>query len=746
MRRSAVLSLNDAADSGGSANKRRALSEIPLVSYDMEPAYCCPSIPAHCVVNGDDVSVHLQGDMRCRRYAVVYGRVSTRKHKRWEGDGVLVCRDRFAMLQTEDGKDIARVSAFSKRHLDALEPGHRLVIGGFELEVQEEFHGESECENLSASSRHGSASAADMKPISADDTFQSASGRIPSCSSGRKLGRKFVQPLLRTHIPSSSYDFVVNKNEVDVSGEDAVVLDGPLARHLRPHQKEGLTFLFRRLKDPGGGVILADEMGLGKSVQAISLLWILLKQLKQKGATSMKFILIAPTSLIGNWRCEFNKWLPHSEQLLFPVTKTSEVRKFMAYSGYSPVLLISYDVVVRCAELLEKISFALMICDEAHRLKNFNGNLRQSVSRLRTERRLLLTGTPIQNDMSEFFSLLDLAKPAAFGSLAQFRSMMANEDGMHDIQLLLSEILLRRTADVNFNNLPPRHEYVLWCRLSKVQQLIYNRIIGLASSDHLAIIDMLRKLCNHPSILYQSLTSKHGAFNSCESTLNATVLRAFPSSFEPNCSTIVDSGKLSVFVKMMVSLRETNEKVVVVSNFTKTLDMLSEVCKGIFCTVTRLDGSVVPHRRMQLVDEFNTSSLPNHVFLLSTKAGGVGLNLIGASRLVLFDSDWNPAFDVQAMARIWRDGQKMPCHIYRLVTAGTIDEKILQRQVMKSGLGTVVELDSLNERRFPLGRLLVLLINWRCPFLLDFAAFQHIRNIVPFEMEAPGGAYWSYLH
>ncbi|KHN82184.1 DNA repair and recombination protein RAD54B [Toxocara canis] len=697
MRRSALSPLSANMDSG-SAVKRRTLGEVPLQSYDTDPNYCFPSIPAYQIINGDDVSAHLHGDRSCRRYSVVYGRVSTRKHKRWEGDGILVCQDRFALLQTEDGKDVARVNAFSRKHLESLEPGSHLVIGGFELEVQQELDSADERRFLSATLSNESSSLSNTSSASSDRTMRRTSERSSSCVSNAAVRRNFVPPLICAQESADSCVFLVSKKGVDKNDDGDVFLDCRLAHHLRPHQMEGVIFLYERLKDAGGGVILADEMGLGKSVQAISLMWILLQRLKQQGATILKFILITPTSLVDNWRCEFNKWLPQSSSLQpFPITKASEVSKFAAYCSYYPVLLISYEMAIRCAEQLGRSSFALMICDEAHRLKNHNGHLRLFISRLRTERRLLLTGTPLQNDLNEFFSLLDIAKPGHFGSLAEFKDMLENENDDCDVQLLLSDVMLRRTADVIYSCLPPKHEYILWCRLSNMQRILYSRILEVASVDHLAMIDMLRKLCNHPTILYQSLTSKHNVSNAAEGSLNELVLRAFPPSFEPDSSSIADSGKLIVFIEIMVSLRETNEKIVVVSNFTRTLDMLMEVCKGLFFTVTRLDGSVMANKRMQLVNEFNKSSLPNHVFLLSTKAGGVGLNLVGASRLVLFDSDWNPAFDVQAMARIWRDGQKMPCHIYRLVTAGAIDEKVLQRQVQKSGLSTIVDFDMINE-------------------------------------------------
>ncbi|VDK41709.1 unnamed protein product [Anisakis simplex] len=628
-------------------------------SFEEEPRYSNASIPEHCVVGRSDVGACLvEGDESCRRYSVVYGRVSTRVHKRWENDGMLICKQRFALLQDEDGKTVAHVSAFSKKQLESLKSGSRLVISGFELEIQEVFDDDSDKQSPTSSAKQTFQSHASQKTSSLTSSSQATVGN------SSVLRNKFVQPLLNRlseECNRTAEVFIVNKDaKCDVDDGEDIILDSHIARYLRPHQKDGITFLYKQLVKPNSGVILADEMGLGKSVQTIAIIWILLKQFKTRrnhknkllpaannsqDNSSLKFLLITPTSLVDNWRFEFNKWLPHSaSSLVSAVTKADDIRKFSIYSTHSPVLLLSYEMALRCREVLERCTFTLMICDEAHRLKNSLSNLRIFISSICAQRRLLLTGTPIQNDLNEFFSLVDLVKPGKFENFSEFKNLVDDENKEADLQTFLSDLMLRRTSDVISSYLPPKR--------------------------------------NNQSNEYD---------------LNERVLRMFPTHFEAQNCSIGDSGKLRVFIEIMVSLREKNEKVVIVSNFTKTLDMLEELCKGLFFSTIRLDGSVMANKRLNLVNDFNNSSDNSQVFLLSTKAGGVGLNLIGASRLILFDSDWNPAHDVQAMARIWRDGQKRPCFIYRLVTTGTIDEKILQRQVKKSGLSSVVELDSLSE-------------------------------------------------
>ncbi|WKY06703.1 hypothetical protein Q1695_006689 [Nippostrongylus brasiliensis] len=329
-----------------------------------------------------------------------------------------------------------------------------------------------------------------------------------------------------------------------------------------------------------------------------------------------------------------------------------------SYSTY-PFLVISYELALSYVEKLIPIRFDLLICDEGHRLKNINGKLRSALDSLTIPRRLLLTGTPIQNDIEELFSLLDFVRPTQFGSISHFKALQKKEDG--ELDALIEDCLLRRTAEVNNSHLPMKNNYVLFCAASPLQRRVLTAIADHIQGDPLAT-----------RVGYSSL------------------LFSYPKDFGSAAVRIEDSGKLSVFVEMMTAFQQLGECTVVVSNSTKTLDMLSALCTSLGLHVLRLDGSTPVVDRQKLVNHFNTTKDPKNVFLLSTKAGGVGLNLIGASRLVLFDSDWNPALDQQAMARIWRDGQTRPCHIYRLVTAGTIDEKMLHRQIKKNGLTSII--------------------------------------------------------
>ncbi|KAI7441484.1 hypothetical protein KC364_g13820 [Hortaea werneckii] len=246
--------------------------------------------------------------------------------------------------------------------------------------------------------------------------------------------------------------------------------------------------------------------------------------------------------------------------------------------------------------------------------------------------------------------------------------------------------ILRRTAEILAKYLPQKTEHVLFCRPTAAQAAVYRAIIGSpvfnaalgSPAVSLELINVLKKVCNSPTLLLKK--GEKG-----EDTTKPELLEGVPNSLLKSPGA---SGKLQVLDTLLHRIRTTTEeKVVLVSNYTSTMDILANLLSSLSYKYLRLDGSTPASKRQDLVDRFNRSPPTNSfVFLLSAKAGGTGLNLIGASRLILFDLDWNPATDLQAMARVHRDGQKRPCFIYRMLTQGALDEKIFQRQVSKTGL------------------------------------------------------------
>lgn len=504
-----------------------------------------------------------------------------------------------------------------------------------------------------------------------------------------------------------------------------VVVDPLVGKHLREHQREGVKFLYECVMGMrsfnGEGAILADDMGLGKTLQTITLLWTLLKQnpIYEEGPVVRKALIVCPVTLINNWRKEFRKWLGNERIGVFVFDdKRKRLTDFTMGKAYS-VMIVGYEKLRTVQEGLARgAGVDIIIADEGHRLKTLQNKSGQAIQSLNATKRVILSGTPIQNDLREFFAAVDLVNPGILGTFKAFirefegpivrsrqpeatkRDIEKGEARNEELRNLTSLFILRRTADILAKYLPPKTEYVLFCNPTPAQANIYRNVLASPmfqcavgnSESALQLITILKKLCNSPSLLSKNVdddkSSSHSdTINGLLSSLPPKLLRHFtPSS----------SAKIRVLDQLLHNLRtSTTEKIVLVSNYTLTLNLLATLLSSLSLPFLRLDGSTPAQKRQSLVDDFNRLPADRcFAFLLSAKAGGTGLNLIGASRLVLFDVDWNPATDIQAMARIHRDGQKRHCRIYRVLLKGSLEEKIWQRQVTKIGLA-----DSVMERK-----------------------------------------------
>jgi DNA repair and recombination protein RAD54B len=508
-----------------------------------------------------------------------------------------------------------------------------------------------------------------------------------------------------------------------------VVVDPFLTQHLRPHQREGIKFLYEcvmGLRDFNGqGAVLADEMGLGKTLQTIALLWTLLKQNPIHGSDGVvkKALIVCPVTLIVNWKKEFNKWLGNERIGVFVADNQKNIRltDFTHGNSYS-VMIIGYEKLRTVSEDLKKGGgIDIVVADEGHRLKTAENKAAQAIRSLNTERRVILSGTPIQNDLSEFFVMVDFVNPGLLGTYKTFKKefelpiLESRQPGASEKDLekgsaraeemssLTKQFILRRTAEILDDFLPPKTEYVLFCKPTQAQAEVYQHILespvfgGVMGNSEasLQLITILKKVCNAPSLLAR----KDEAVPSNPNV--AHLLEIIPKELLQK-SPVIASSKFRVLDRILKQLSSTTkEKIVLVSNYTATLDLLGAHLASLNLPYLRLDGSTPAAKRQELVDSFNrTPASRNFAFLLSAKSGGVGLNLVGASRLVLFDVDWNPATDLQAMARVHRDGQKHPVKIYRFLMAGGMDEKIYQRQVTKTGLADSVVDGKKNEASF----------------------------------------------
>uniref|UniRef100_A0A915PXS3 DNA repair and recombination protein RAD54-like n=1 Tax=Setaria digitata TaxID=48799 RepID=A0A915PXS3_9BILA len=449
-----------------------------------------------------------------------------------------------------------------------------------------------------------------------------------------------------------------------------VVVDPMLSSVLRPHQREGVKFMYdcvTGVRIPcAHGCIMADEMGLGKTLQCITLMWTLLRQGPDAKPTLNKSVIVCPSSLVKNWDKEIRKWLGGRVNALAVDSGGKDeidknLEKFMSQMGVrcaTPVLIISYETFRLHASILLQKEIGLIICDEGHRLKNSDNQTYQALFGLKCERRILISGTPIQNDLLEYYSLINFVNPGLLGTASEFKRRFEN-------------IILRgRDADATV-----------------VQRERGDKITGTA----LSFITNLKKLCNHPQLILDKCQKKEEGFESC--------LELFPNGFGGKFEPAF-SGKMKVLDYLLAATRATtNDKFVLVSNYTQTIDAFVELCQLRHYSFIRLDGNCTIKQRAKLVEKFNDPESVEYIFLLSSKAGGCGLNLIGANRLIMFDPDWNPANDDQAMARIWRDGQKKNCFIYRLLATGSIEEKMFQRQAHKKALSSCVVDEASNVAR-----------------------------------------------
>ena len=410
---------------------------------------------------------------------------------------------------------------------------------------------------------------------------------------------------------------------------------------------------------------------------------------------------------------------------------TSQIKQWCISSGRAvvrPVLIVSYETLRLNVADFGNTPIGLLLCDEGHRLKNLENQTYTAINSLNVKRRVILSGTPIQNDLTEYFSLLDFANPSLLGSRNDFRkryeipilkgrdaagSTADRERGDERLAELLATVnrfIIRRTNDILSKYLPVKYEHVVFCRLSPLQTDLYHHFLESSEirsllrgkgSQPLKAIGMLKKLCNHPDLL-DLIVDLPGCEKSLPTDYVPKDLRGRDRDIKPWYS-----GKMQVLDRMLARIRnDTNDKIVLISNYTQTLDMFDRLCRARNYGVLRLDGTMNVNKRQKLVDKFNDPDGNEFVFLLSSKAGGCGLNLIGANRLVLFDPDWNPAADQQALARVWRDGQKKDCFVYRFISTGTIEEKIFQRQSHKQSLSSCV-VDSAEdvERHFTLDSL-----------------------------------------
>ncbi|KAG7568342.1 P-loop containing nucleoside triphosphate hydrolase [Arabidopsis thaliana x Arabidopsis arenosa] len=464
---------------------------------------------------------------------------------------------------------------------------------------------------------------------------------------------------------------------------------------LREYQMNGLRWLLSLYNNHLNG-ILADEMGLGKTVQVISLICYLMETKNDRGP----FLVVVPSSVLPGWQSEINFWAPSIHKIVYcgpPEERRKLFKEQIVHQKFN-VLLTTYEYLMNKHDRpkLSKIHWHYIIIDEGHRIKNASCKLNADLKHYVSSHRLLLTGTPLQNNLEELWALLNFLLPNIFNSSEDFsqwfnkpfqsngentaeEALLSEEENLLIINRLhqvLRPFVLRRLKHKVENELPEKIERLIRCEASAYQKLLMKRVednlgsIGNAKSRavHNSVME-LRNICNHPYL----------------SQLHAEeVNNIIPKHFLPPIVRLC--GKLEMLDRMLPKLKATDHRVLFFSTMTRLLDVMEDYLTLKGYKYLRLDGQTSGGDRGALIDGFNKSGSPYFIFLLSIRAGGVGVNLQAADTVILFDTDWNPQVDLQAQARAHRIGQKKDVLVLRFETVNSVEEQVRASAEHKLGV------------------------------------------------------------
>lgn len=527
--------------------------------------------------------------------------------------------------------------------------------------------------------------------------------------------------------------FLPHPTVPDLPYDNSYRVPGDVHPLLFDYQKTGVQWLWELQQQQVGGII-GDEMGLGKTIQIIAFL----AGLHYSKKLTKPVIVVCPATVMKQWVNEFHRWWPpfrvsilHTsgsgmvnirnetsrEDALLNQTRDSrgisgglkagrKVVKRVLEEGH--VLVTTYSGLQSYAPLLIPIEWGCAILDEGHKIRNPNTSITIHCKELRTPHRIILSGTPMQNNLTELWSLFDFVFPMRLGTLVNFRNQFefpirqggyANASNLQvqtatrcaeTLKDAMSPYLLQRFKIDVAADLPKKSEQVLFCKLTRLQRQAYEAFLG--SSEMQSIlrgrrqvlygVDILRKICNHPDLQSHKFNSHQAGYGDA-----------------------AQSGKMQVVKSLLELWKDTGHKTLLFTQHRIMLDILEKFMNSLSgFKYRRMDGSTPIARRQAMVDEFNND--PDlHVFLLTTKVGGLGVNLTGADRVIIYDPDWNPSTDMQARERAWRLGQKREVTVYRLMTAGTIEEKIYHRQIFKQFLTNKIMKDPKQRQTFQMSDL-----------------------------------------
>ncbi|KAG5438230.1 hypothetical protein PCANB_003081 [Pneumocystis canis] len=453
---------------------------------------------------------------------------------------------------------------------------------------------------------------------------------------------------------------------------------------MRDYQVQGLNWLIS-LYENGINGILADEMGLGKTLQTISFIG----YLRFVRGIQGPHLVAAPKSTLDNWSREFARWIPEINVFVFQAPKDERavlINERLLTNDFD-VCITSYETILREKVHFKKFAWEYIIVDEAHRIKNEESMLSKIIRLLNSRNRLLITGTPLQNNLHELWALLNFLLPDIFADSQVFDRWFENQNSDSDtivkqLHKVLRPFLLRRVKSDVERTLKPKKETNLYVGLSEMQVKWYQKILekdidavnGAIGKKEgktrlLNIVMQLRKCCNHPYLF-------DGAEPGPPYTTDEHI--------------VTNSGKMVMLDKLLKRSKAQNSRVLIFSQMGRVLDILEDYCYLRGYKYCRIDGQTSHEDRIIAIDEFNAPGSDKFLFLLTTRAGGLGINLTTADVVVIYDSDWNPQADLQAMDRAHRIGQTKQVYVFRFVTDNTVEEKVLERAAQKLRLDQLV--------------------------------------------------------
>ncbi|KAG8814011.1 helicase, partial [Serendipita sp. 399] len=614
-------------------------------------------------------------------WSVNWRKANTKKNKTWDGDGIVHQKGTIVRFMSDDMKKV-----FGSKTWDtALDVGSKLWIG--EKETKEAFlittlkievdaklplsrlNGQFSEEVIDLETREEVPKPGNVLPIGRKFTAPAIVKQVERQENVAVRKPKPIEPLhdptapnaIVMKSPSTTHQQRFNPNPSIIVRQRPivpVVIDPLLGAKLRPHQIEGVKFMYEAVMG------MRAHEGQEQNPYAGS------------GPVIGKAMIVCPVSLVENWRKEFHKWfsLTPSSRFLLTIYRIGrdrigvftgncskvEIKQFIN-SRIHQVLIIGYE---RLRGIIQDLAYCnppigLVVCDEGHRLKSAGSKTAKMFTALRTPKRIILSGTPIQNDLSEFHAMADFCNPGVLDDYPNFKRTFENpiiasrmpdcssntlqkgRDKAEQLQLLSKSFVLRREATILSNYLPPKYEYVVFVSPTELQLAMITHLLHPdnlhrltdSTAKSLALIQTLSKLCNSPYLLKKKAPSDDSF---------SEAIRMIPAQAREDDVSL--SGKLTALGAILKELlATTSEKCIIVSHYTSTLDIIEAFCRKQRYKLFRLDGRTPQVQRQELVDKFNKSSQSeSYLFLLSAKAGGVGLNLIGASRLVLVDGDWNP--------------------------------------------------------------------------------------------------------